>query len=376
MNLKYSNILVVRTDRLGDCILSTPAVSILKKIFPSASIDVLTTPYTADVFAGNPCVREVILDDPKVPFFSAGFLGLVRKIRSKSYDACFILHLTARSAFIPFLAGIPTRVAPATKIYQLLATRRIRQKRSECLMNEADYNSRLVLKFLNVEMEHPPSSLYFGGDSLAFVKSFLDAEFKKTMKTGFDDFRKAGGRMVVVHPGCGGSALNMSADRYIELMERLRGMGYAVFLSTGPAEDSMKNQFMSRLSFAPFCYGEDMLKSPLVLKNTFALLSLADAVVAPSTGIMHAAVALGKPVIGLFCPIFVCTPERWGPDPGSPAKRFVMKPDVFSSVPGNVVKGGRCEKCVGEACGHYNCMDALPLDEILHKVAEFAGRTE
>lgn len=369
--MEYSKILVVRTDRLGDCILSTPAISILRTRFPAAAIDVLTTPYTRDVFTGNPAVREVLIDDPSSPLFSSAFLSLVKKVRSRAYDACFILHLTARAALVPFLAGVPVRVAPATKIYQFLANRRIAQKRSKCLMNEADYNSSLVTGHLGRGMDHPPASLYVDAGALASAKSFLDGEFRERVGAGLDEFRAGGGRMAVVHPGCGGSALNMSPGRYVEIMERLRSGGFAVFLSTGPAEEDLKERFLAALSFDPLRYGNETLKSPSVLKNTFALLSLADVVIAPSTGIMHAAVALGRPVVALFCPIFVCTPVRWGPDPHSHSARAVMRPEAVSTDPGNVRDGAYCERCIGSACAHFNCMDLISAGEIFDRALTF-----
>ena len=83
-NNKYSKILIIRTDRLGDCILSTPVPAVLKKIFPAAQIDVLTTPYTMDVFTNNPTISEVIIDDPKASIFSREFLALAETLSEES----------------------------------------------------------------------------------------------------------------------------------------------------------------------------------------------------------------------------------------------------------------------------------------------------
>ena len=373
--MKYSRILIIRTDRIGDCILSTPAVAFLKKLFPSAEIDVLTTPYTVDVFSRNPDIRNVIVDDPaKAGIFSSRFMSLVSVIRKKKYEICFILHLSLRAALVPFLAGIPTRVAPASKIYQFLANRRIAQKRSQCLMNESEYNVDLIKKFLGVEGEEPPSSLYFDDAAADFINGHLNREFLRLRGRSYDDFKKNGGKMLLVHPGCGGSALNMSAAGYAEVMEKLYKLGFEIFLSTGPQEAALKKELMSKLSFTPLSYGDDIFKQGSVLSRSFALISRCDAAIAPSTGIMHAAVALSKPVAALFCPIFVCVPERWGPDPHSRAESIVMMPDVLCSDAGNLTHEKYCRRCIGSRCSHYNCMDGISAQTVVDAVLKLSGR--
>ncbi|MEZ7893316.1 MAG: glycosyltransferase family 9 protein [Candidatus Wallbacteria bacterium] len=380
-NNKYSKILIIRTDRLGDCILSTPVPAVLKKIFPAAQIDVLTTPYTMDVFTNNPAISEVIIDDPKASIFSREFLALAGKIRANKYDVCYILHLTFRAALLAFISGIPIRVSPASKIYQFLSTNRIIQKRSSCQMNEAEYNVDLILKHLNIQNEqrsengntknsiiNTASSLYFDGASDNFVNTFLNTEFHDKRKISYDEFKKSGKKMITVHPGSGGSALNMSADRYIELMDKLFRNGYEVFLSTGPAEECLKNYYLSKLSFAPLCYRNDFFKASLSLKNTFALLDKSDAVIAPSTGIMHAAVALNKPVITVFCPIFVCVPKRWGPDPNARCQTAILMPEVKCGTADNIINEKYCKKCLKNNCMHYNCMDKIPISEVMDKL--------
>ena len=378
-NIKYSKILIIRTDRLGDCILSTPAAELLKKIFPASRIDVLTTPYTKDVFTGNPAVSEVIIDEPENSIFSKKFIALAGRIRAEKYDACYILHLSFRAALLAFISGIPVRVSPASKIYQFLSTNRITQKRSSCQMNEAEYNADLILKHLNIETEKtlksdnqkniiPASSLYFDGAADDFVTSFLNLEFKDKRQISYDEFKKNGKKLIVVHPGSGGSALNMSADCYIELMDKLFKKGCEVFLSTGPAEEHLKNYYLSKLSFSPLCYRNDFFKTSLSLKNTFALLAKADAVIAPSTGIMHAAVALNKPVVTLFCPVFVCVPKRWGPDPNALNQNVVLMPEVKCENSFNLIDGKYCRKCLKSECPHYNCMDKIPINNIVEAV--------
>ncbi len=47
-------ILIVRTDRIGDVVLSTPVIENLRAAYPEAHIAFMCRPYTKDALIGNP----------------------------------------------------------------------------------------------------------------------------------------------------------------------------------------------------------------------------------------------------------------------------------------------------------------------------------
>ncbi len=365
--MKLNKILIVRTDRLGDCILSTPVIAALKSVNKDAAVDILTSPYTADVFTNNPCAGDILIDDPSNnSVFSREFRGLIKNISARRYDICFILHITARAALVPFLARIPVRVSPACKIYQFLSTSRIRQKRSACELNEAEYNLDLIRRSCGLDFKNQPPRLFFDQAAAGFADSYLNEILLESRNINYDEFKKSGRKLILVHPGCGGSAVNMNPYKYAELIERLYGGGYEVFLSTGPAEDGLKEIILSKLSFRPLYYKSGIFTGGSALKRTFALMSRCSAAIAPSTGIMHAAAALEKPVVALFCPIFACAPRRWGPY--MPTAAEIITPDAVSSDERNIINQKYCIKCSGKECKHFNCMDKIEIKEIIDKL--------
>jgi lipopolysaccharide heptosyltransferase II len=365
--MKLNKILIIRTDRLGDCILSTPVIAALKSVNKNAVVDILTSPYTADVFSDNPGANDIIIDDPsKHSIFSKEFRALIKNVAARQYDICFILHITARAALIPFLARIPVRVSPASKIYQFLSTARIRQKRSACELNEAEYNLDLIRRSCGIDFKNQPPRLFYDQAAAGFADSYLDEILMELRNINYDEFKKSGRKLILIHPGSGGSAVNMSPDKYAELIERLYGAGYEIFLSTGPAEEKLRETILSKLSFRPLYYKNGIFTGGSALKRTFALISRCDAAIAPSTGIMHAAAALEKPVVALFCPIFVCAPRRWGPY--MPAAAEIITPEAVSSDKNNIINQKYCIKCAGEKCKHYNCMDKIEIKEIIDKL--------
>ena len=86
------------------------------------------------------------------------------------------------------------------------------------------------------------------------------------------------------------------------------------------------------------------------IKELAALIKMSHLFVANSTGPLHIAVAVGTEVIGFYCPLVPCLPERWGPY----GRRHdsVLMPAVES-----------CKKCNRKKCEYKNCMDLISVEQ-------------
>ena len=93
------NILLIRTDKIGDVVLITPAIALLKKSIPGARVSVLVSAYTAPLLKTHPDVAEVLV--------AGDFRRTLGDIRSRRFDAAVVMFVDMRSAALPFLAGIP-----------------------------------------------------------------------------------------------------------------------------------------------------------------------------------------------------------------------------------------------------------------------------
>ena len=114
-------------------------------------------------------------------------------------------------------------------------------------------------------------------------------------------------KMVVVHPGMGGSARNWPAKSYKSLIEKMITQNMSVVLTGGILDhDFLQSSGVLKIpgvvSLLDQTRGDDLL----------AVLSLARVVVAPSTGVAHLAASLGVPTASLFSPVLVQAPLRVG----------------------------------------------------------------
>ena len=197
MNTSPRHIVVSRTDKIGDLILSLPVFQTLKDSFPQAKITALVSAYAKEIVQGHPSIDAVELVSK-----DEGFFSLARRLKRMNADVFLALYPRPKLAFAAWLAKIPLRVGTAFRWYGFAFNEKIHVHRSRCDRHEADYNLDLA-RVLN------PAKI---ADKILFPIPSQDRSFA-------DDLLKEKGvplkaRFVAVHPGHKGSALNWSPQRY------------------------------------------------------------------------------------------------------------------------------------------------------------------
>ncbi len=110
---QYKNILVNALVNLGDVVLTTSAIALLKKAYPQAKITMLVKPVVREAVENNPLIDEVMVFQYKARDNSIGkMLGMVKNIKSRHFDLSISFDRKLRPALLCWLAGIPTRVGP------------------------------------------------------------------------------------------------------------------------------------------------------------------------------------------------------------------------------------------------------------------------
>ncbi len=327
-----SRILVARTDRMGDVVLTLPVFSSLRRRFPRARLVMLAGRYGGAIVEGFPHVDEILwYDDPPrlVPF-----RVMLARIRGERFDAAVIVHPTLRLAILAFLSRIPLRVGTGFRYYSFLFNRRVYAHRKSAERHEVEYNMELLApldcaataaKPLDVPIEIPPAAR----DG---VRTLLENAGVK-------------GSYAVLHPGTGGSAREWPPESFAVLARKImEGLNLSVVV-TGTARESA---LAGRIARAVPGRGVN-LAGKLGVKELAALLEGAALLVANSTGPLHVAVAVGTPVIGLYPQIPVMGPRRWGP--------YTSRARVL--VP---AKPPECDECAGKAGGPCACMASITVD--------------
>lgn len=263
--------------------LAWPALALLRKNLPGARITVLVPGYTAPLAEICPYVDDVLVDlKLKGEWRSAKMLG--RMMRQREYSAVITLFSRFDTGLAAWLAKIPYRLAPATKLAQIFYNHHVVQRRSESAKPEYEYNMDLIREFLraqgitNVQGVTPP------------YLRFEDMEIRE-LKRQFRIAHKIpeSHKLVFVHPGHGGSASNLSLMQYATLARSLYSrLGHHIVLTAGPAEEAQVRELSVLLAGVP--YSSYFSRSGLVQFAKY--LQMSDVFISGSTGPLHIAGAL------------------------------------------------------------------------------------
>lgn len=308
-------ILIVRNDKLGDLLVSFSTFAILKKNLPNTEIHVLVSKYTAPMAKMCKFIDQVIIDPScdmnatptksnKVTTLTKlkQTFDLTTQLKAQNYDAIITLFSTLPIAFAAFIARIPIRIAPATKIGQIFYNNHISQRRSRSEKPEHRYNQDLaehLLSLLNISPLKPVQApfLEFNPETVKQLK----LAFLKTHNIPNNHF------LIFIHPGSGGSARNLSSHQFAQLANILAGSKpITIVVSYGPNEEQTAQSVYAEITQPKALY-----ESKLGLESFSQHLQFADCFISGSTGPLHIAGVLDRPTAAFYTRRRSATSLRW-----------------------------------------------------------------
>jgi len=338
--IEPKNILIVRTDRVGDVVLTLPLAGLIKKRYPECRITFLVKGYTRSLAAGHPYIDDVIM--PEESEGKMSLFGNIKKIGKLNFDTAIVVNPTLISTLVLFFSGIRNRIGTGYRWYSIFFNHKLFEHRKYGEHHELEFNVNL-LKFLGIEEDVNPSNVKF---DLQTDKASRE-RVKIILKVKGIDIKKP---VIVVHPGSGGSAVDLPLDKLKELINLISCNMKAEIFITGSKEEI---ELCSEIHIA----GKTRNLAGLFnLSELTSLIGYSDIFIANSTGPLHIAAALGKYVIGFYPKIAACSKERWGPYTD---KSYVFTPNL------------KCSNCTREQCERLKCMSSIKADEIFAKVEEY-----
>jgi len=321
-------ILIVAPSWVGDAILTEPLVGLLRDPFEDPVVDVLVPPWCAPVYARMRGIRRII----ETPFSHGKFDIAARKrlgieLRGEGYTHAFVLPNSWKSALVPFFARVPKRIGYTGEArWGLLTDARRIDKRMY---------PRLVDRFAALAV--PPGGLVPMPPSpglLPDVRNRADAMRALRLKTDRP--------VVIMCPGAEyGPAKRWPPNQFAELAAMFLRDGLQVWIIGSPNDRMATDAVLNSL-------GENVhkvrdLTGRTDLGTAIDILSAASLVVSNDSGLMHAAAAVGVPLVALFG----SSSPAYTP-PLSPTAQ-IARIDIS------------CSPCFKRECplGHFKCMREL-----------------
>ncbi len=335
-----TNILIVRLDRIGDVLLSTPAIKAIKDAFPNSRLSFMVKPYAREVVEGNPYLEDVIIYDKEGTEKSlSGNMKFALMLRRRKFDMAIILHPMTRAHLVTFLAGIPIRFGYNRKAGFFL-TRKIPHTKQYGLRHEIDY----VLDMLGyIGIRSDDRSLYMPADKTSE---------ERVRKIFAENGVKDGDTIVAIGPGASCVSKRWPKERFAEVGEGLmKRFGAKIVILAGP-EDKDHGNGVARL----IRQGCINLSGKTRVSDAASVLRRAVLFISNDSGLVHIASAVETPSVVIFGRSDTgLSPLRWGP---SGKEDIVLHKDVD------------CDVCLAHRCQTgFKCLYAVSAGEVI-KAAE------
>jgi ADP-heptose:LPS heptosyltransferase len=358
---KRPRILLIRPDHLGDLLLTSPAIELLRKGLPDAHLTLLVGPWSADVARRDPMVDEV--RQLVFPGFSRGPKGsalepyalLYREagvLKRGNFDAALILRFDHWwGAWLAAQARIPIRVGFGVKESRPFLTHSLAPSVG---VHWSEQSLEIVRRLLRLGSRslsgHPaePLLLRYG------AKPEDETGASRLLEGLQPELRRS---MVAFHPGSGSPLKLWPEDRWIALGRALGELGMQLLVTGNAAEAALAARIAGAVPGAVSLAGKSDLGALAAVYRRCRL------VVGTDNGPLHLAVALDVPSLRLYGPT---DPALFGPW-GDPARHRA----IMADWPG--APCGRLDLATPDG-GPPPCMGAITVEAALLECRELLGQ--
>jgi ADP-heptose:LPS heptosyltransferase len=379
------SVLLTRLRYLGDIVMSTVLVEVLRRGDPDLRIGYLCEDGHASVLNGHQGIDRLhrlrttrLGSDAKAraqgmsqTSNSRSTLGTIFDLRGESYDLAVDLFFNPRSAWLLKLAGIPLRIGGTRKSRGALYTHRVIRK--EVTAENADFN-RVAPGGLGEHLCRlaPLTHVESGQAFVDWLPSQFGPGDLKPILAQLDEWPlareglagvgiKPGSDYLLLAPCATWPSKEWPAARWGELVSLLLDRtNLPLAVLTAPGREGDWKGLADRI---PRIRGGVMPALPL--PEALAVTCSSRALLTVDGGIMHAAVGFGVPTLALFGPT---DPKIWFPYAGSGPFR------VLARAP-------HCHPCDLHECREFICLPDLEsatvldsLDSLMTENDPFGGR--
>jgi ADP-heptose:LPS heptosyltransferase len=325
------DLLVLRLDRIGDLVMSLPALHDLRRAFPEAHVRLAVGAWSEEIARRAPVDEVLVWSAPWAgrPQEGALSFGAMRE-RAKALaasppDVALDLQGDVRASWLMHETGARRRVGYANTGGAYLLSDAVPLDET---VSWVEQNRRAV-----AVLAGPPSG--------PPVFDPLTAEDRAFATRLFETLGLASKRpLVAVHPSGGRLVKQWEVARFAAVGRRLQEEQHATVLVTGSATDQPLAAALARgLRDRPID-----LTGKLGVVETMAVIAGVDLFLSPDTGPMHMAAAVGTPSVSVFGP---SDPQRYfSGGSGAPGTRHVVVRHDLWCAPCNLIRRPPAE-CAG-----------------------------
>ncbi|MCA9279976.1 MAG: glycosyltransferase family 9 protein [Phycisphaeraceae bacterium] len=332
---RFLRVLVVCPSWVGDVVMATPALRLIRDSMPGVFLGALVRPGIDQVLSGTTFFDEIHVDR------AAGVMGpkmAGAKIRPRKYDAALLFSNSLRTALVTRIAGIPRRIGYARDGRGVLLTDRLTAPQRDddapgsgkwAIVPACMYYWHAAQYLCDVAANNSSKT-----DTLRNVNTVLQADTPlpahARIELGTTDedesaanevLRSAGvepdDTYVILNPGGNNEAKRWPADRFAAIGSYIHDtFGLRVLVSGAPNERELCDAIAQQV-------GDGAVSLPahgLTLGSLKSIIRRSELMLTNDTGPRHMAAAFDVPLISLFGP----TDHRWTTIPAPAGERIIV----------------------------------------------------
>lgn len=335
---QIKKILLIRLRRIGDVILTTPAVTVLREGFPQAFISyVVEKPYR-ELVEGNPNLDKIIVLEKKQSI--RDFFKLIRLIRKEKYDAVLDFHGGPRASLITLFSKAKLKVGYRIKYKNFIYNIKLPRSPKTGHIHSAENHINFI-KVLGVNVDSSPP---------LYIPQAQENESEKVKKfieeNGLEE-----SKIITIHISAGNEFRNWGVDNLVQITNLLAQRPEVKIVLIGANEDQKAEKEILKKSTVPLL----SLVGSLNLREVKELISRSSLIVGPDSGPMHIAASTSTPIIALFGPTLPAHFAPWQ------TRAFVIEKELD------------CRPCKQRRCIYedFRCLRSIKPEEVYEACLRF-----
>jgi len=287
------NILISRTDNIGDVVLTLPMIGRIKELYPEAKISFLGKSYTKPVIE---ICQNITSFHNYNDIENWQEKEQVDYIKALQFDSIIHVYPNQKVAKLADKAKIPERIGTSHRLYHYLyCNERISFSRKNSQLHETQLNFKLLAPLTHDD----------------FIPLIGELPKYYGLKASYSDYPLNPHKMnLVFHTKSFGSAMDWPMERYIELCELLEPEKFHVYFTGTSKESALISPHIQELVGAGRATD---LTGEFSLEQYIQFIHSCDGLVACSTGPLHIAASLGKHTLGFYSSHKPIHAGRWSP---------------------------------------------------------------
>lgn len=335
-------ILVTFLMHLGDLVLTTPFLHVLRQAAPQAKITYLVDEKLKDIVQYNRNIDEVITIDKKGKDNSITALwNYAQKLRARRFDLLISLHPNERCSFLCAASGANYKAGAVHRMFQPFFDAPIRLDRTK---HAADMYIEVLTKLGVADISHQGLEMWTAPEHDAAAERF------------FTQHDLGDAPLIGFNIGSAVLTKRWASERFAQVADTLAARGYRTIFFGGTMDQELVAQTTAQMQSKPI-----MATGAFSLGELAAAMRRCSLIITNDSGPMHVAITQKVPIVALYGP---SNPKLYGP--------YTDLATVVTAQP-------PCPDCglqMKHTCPSLRCMKELTVEQVLRAAERWLEKNE